>query len=38
MPAGFCKALVPADLDAIVAYLDTVKPIRSEVRTVPPRP
>jgi mono/diheme cytochrome c family protein len=30
MPANFYKALLPADLDAIVAYLRTVKPIRNE--------
>jgi mono/diheme cytochrome c family protein len=33
MPAAFCKALVPADLDAIVAYLHTVKPMHNEVPT-----
>jgi mono/diheme cytochrome c family protein len=31
MPAGFYKALLPHDLDAIVAYLRSVKPVRSEV-------
>ena len=31
MPANFYKALLPDDLDAIVAYLRTVKPIRNEV-------
>jgi hypothetical protein len=31
MPASFYKALLPDDLDAIVAYLRTVRPIRSEV-------
>ena len=31
MPASFYKALRPDDLDAIVAYLRTVKPIRGEV-------
>jgi mono/diheme cytochrome c family protein len=31
MPAGFYKALLPADLDAIVAYLHTVKPVHHEV-------
>ena len=31
MPANFYKALLPDDLDAIVAYLHTVKPVRSEV-------
>lgn len=31
MPANFYKALLPEDLDAIVAYLRTVKPIRREV-------
>jgi mono/diheme cytochrome c family protein len=30
MPANFYKALLPDDLDAIVAYLHTAKPIRSE--------
>ncbi|NVO12402.1 MAG: c-type cytochrome [Rhodoplanes sp.] len=32
MPAGFYKALLPRDLDAIVAYLRTVKPVRNAVR------
>ncbi|MGJ4939552.1 c-type cytochrome [Bradyrhizobium sp. HKCCYLS1011] len=31
MPVGFYKALLPADLDAIVAYLRTVKPVRNLV-------
>jgi mono/diheme cytochrome c family protein len=31
MPANFYKALLPGDLDAIVAYLHTVKPLRNEV-------
>jgi mono/diheme cytochrome c family protein len=31
MPANFYKALLPEDLDAIVAYLRTVKPVRREV-------
>ena len=31
MPANFYKALLPDDLDAIVAYLHTIKPIRNEV-------
>ena len=31
MPANFYKALLPADLEAIVAYLRNVKPIRNEV-------
>ena len=31
MPASFYKALLADDLDAIVAYLRTVKPVRSEV-------
>jgi len=30
MPANFYKALLPDDLDAIVAYLHTIKPIRNE--------
>jgi mono/diheme cytochrome c family protein len=31
MPASFYKALVPRDLDAIVVYLRSVKPVRNEV-------
>jgi mono/diheme cytochrome c family protein len=31
MPANFYRALLPDDLDAIVAYLRTIKPIRNEV-------
>jgi mono/diheme cytochrome c family protein len=31
MPANFYKALLPDDLNAIVAYLRTIKPIRNEV-------
>jgi Cytochrome c len=31
MPANFYKALLPEDLDAIVAYLRSLKPIRNEV-------
>jgi mono/diheme cytochrome c family protein len=31
MPANFYKALLPGDLDAVVAYLHTVKPLRNEV-------
>jgi mono/diheme cytochrome c family protein len=31
MPAGFYKALLPDDLDAIVAYLRTVKPVHHSV-------
>jgi mono/diheme cytochrome c family protein len=31
MPANFYKALLPDDLDAIVAYLRTIKPVHSEV-------
>ena len=31
MPANFYKALLPDDLDAIVAYLRTVKAIRNQV-------
>src|ERR1700726_565742 len=30
MPANFYRALLPDDLDAIIAYLRTVKPIRNE--------
>src|SRR5580704_4729038 len=30
MPAGFYKAILPHDLNAIVAYLRTVKPVRNE--------
>ena len=32
MPAGFYKAILPRDLDAIVAYLRSVEPVRNEVR------
>jgi len=31
MPANFYKALLPDDLDAVIAYLRSVPPIRSEV-------
>lgn len=31
MPVSFFKALLPRDLDAVVAYLKTVKPVRSEI-------
>jgi mono/diheme cytochrome c family protein len=31
MPANFYKALLPDDLNAVVAYLRTVKPVRNEV-------
>jgi mono/diheme cytochrome c family protein len=31
MPANFYKALVPSDLDAVVAYLRSVKPVKNEV-------
>jgi mono/diheme cytochrome c family protein len=31
MPANFYKALLPEDLDAIIAYLRNIKPIRNEV-------
>lgn len=31
MPANFYKALLPEDLDAIVAYLRSLKPIRNEI-------
>lgn len=31
MPAGFYKAILPRDLDAVVAYLRTVKPVRNEL-------
>ncbi len=31
MPANFYKALLPDDLNAIVAYLRTIKPVRNEV-------
>ncbi len=33
MTAAFFKALLPRDLDAIVAYLRSVKPVRSETPT-----
>ena len=31
MPANFYKALLPDDLNAVVAYLHTIKPVRNEV-------
>jgi mono/diheme cytochrome c family protein len=31
MPTNFYKALLPTDLDAIVVYLHSVKPVRNEV-------
>jgi mono/diheme cytochrome c family protein len=31
MPVSFYKALLPGDLDAVVAYLRTVRPVRNEV-------
>jgi mono/diheme cytochrome c family protein len=31
MPVSFYKALLPQDLDAIVAYLRSVKPVRNEI-------
>jgi mono/diheme cytochrome c family protein len=31
MPANFYKALLPSDLDAVVAYLRAIKPVRNEV-------
>lgn len=31
MPANFYKALLPRDLDAVVAYLRSVKPVRNQV-------
>ena len=31
MPANFYKALLPEDLDAIIAYLRSVKPVRNEI-------
>ena len=31
MPSNFYKALLPDDLDAIVAYLRSVKPVRNEI-------
>src|ERR1700723_1490417 len=31
MPANFYKALLPEDLDAIVTYLRSVKPVRNEI-------
>jgi mono/diheme cytochrome c family protein len=33
MPSAFYKILTPRDLDAIVAYLRTVAPVRNEVQT-----
>jgi len=31
MPANFYKALLPDDLDAVIAYLRSVKPVRNQV-------
>lgn len=31
MPANFYKGLLPADLDAIVVYLRSVKPVSNQV-------
>ncbi len=31
MPTGYYKILTPSDLDAIVAYMQSIKPIRNEV-------
>jgi mono/diheme cytochrome c family protein len=31
MPVSFFKALLPRDLDAVVAYLKSVKPVRNEI-------
>ncbi len=31
MPYGFYKILTPGDLDALVAYVQTVEPVRREV-------
>ena len=31
MPANFYKALLPDDLEAVIAYLRTVKPVRNQV-------
>lgn len=31
MPANFYRALLPDDLDAVIAYLRTVKPVRNQV-------
>src|SRR5271155_4126027 len=33
IPANFYKALLPEDLDAIVTYLRSVKPVRNEIST-----
>jgi mono/diheme cytochrome c family protein len=32
MPANFYRALLPDDLDAVIAYLRSVKPVRNEVQ------
>ena len=32
MPAQFYKALLPEDLDAVITYLRSVKPVRNEVK------
>jgi mono/diheme cytochrome c family protein len=31
MPAGFYKAILPGDLDAIIAYLRSIQPVHNEV-------
>jgi hypothetical protein len=31
MPVNFYKAMLPRDLDAVVAYLRSVKPVHNEV-------
>ena len=33
MPAGFYKALLPRDLDAVAVYLRSVKPMRNEIKS-----
>jgi mono/diheme cytochrome c family protein len=33
MPAGFYKAILPQDLDAVVAYLRSLPPVRNELET-----
>jgi mono/diheme cytochrome c family protein len=33
MPAGFYKAILPQDLDAVVAYLRSLSPVRNKIET-----
>ena len=37
MPSGFYEIMTDRDLDAVIAYLRTIKPIRNERRNASPR-